>query len=130
MKNKVIIYQILLLFLMIVSQNILGKQYQLKKDSTYCYTAKENRIIALIISDSKRDSSLLSRCNKANLELGSKYYKLNLEFNKADTLIKNYIQIQDINNCEIDNLKSKLNKYKYILGSSIGLNIILIIILL
>ena len=130
MKQYTKIIIMILLFQMIVLPVISQTKYVTKNDTTYCYTANDNRIIALIMLDGERDSSLLIQCNKDYNNLKLDFNNINIEFNKCDTIGKQLIKDND--NLYNLNIKYKHNiKLWEIIGvSSLSLNIILLIIVL
>ncbi len=102
----------------------------MQDDTLVCYTNKENRDIAKLFVIGERDAQLLKYSTITINKINTDFINLSNEFNNCTRQYKNLINISDSIQTSNLNLNLKLNRSKYIIGGSIGLNIILLIILL
>ena len=126
-----------MLFLMIVSLDIYGRELKVSKDTVITYTLEDNRKIAILLKQGEYDAalckSLKSIIVKQDTLIDGLKHTLYTLTNQANVYKKSIVELEKSNKDMIKDLKKYIRRsanWSKIGSCSIGLNIIFITLLI
>ena len=126
-----------MLFLMIASLDIYGRELKVSKDTVITYTLEDNRKIAILLKQGEYDAALCkylkSTIIKQDTLIDGLKHTLYTLTNQANVYKQSIVELEKSNNDLIKDLKKYMRRsanWSKIGSCSIGLNVIFIVLLI